>query len=304
MLVGLIPIGVLAVAKPSESDQFLSRLAAFGAEFWTSFTDLTAATTVDLTAPNPGAGHAGEGRARERAPRLTWRRPSAPGEESTSTEPARAEPARALAVPPGPRMPIGQPSSANGPAVDPVTLVRELQSELHRVGCYSAQVSGLWTPSTRRAMQEFMSRANASLPVDKPDEVLLALVRSFPGKACGTTCPQGESLTPAGRCVPGIAAHAVPRPARSPEKALSAAPGITVPAATQPALAPAAIDLAPHPDRMALAGPRPEEATAPPPPTTAKRSKHSERPRHTRRQTRPFGPWIFSDAPTDSPFRR
>ena len=304
MLVGLIPIGALAVAKPSESDQFLSRLAALGAEFWTSFTDLTAATTEDLTAPNPGAGHAGERSAPEWAPRLTWHRPSVPAEESTSTEPARAEPARALAVPTGPRMPIGQRSSADGPAVDPVTLVRELQSELHRVGCYSAQVSGLWTPSTRRAMQEFMSRANASLPIDKPDEVLLALVRSFPGKACGTPCPQGESLTQAGRCVAGIAAHGVARPARSPEKALSAAPGITVPAATKPELAPAGSDQAPHPERMALAGPRLEEATAPPPATTAKRPKHGERARHIRRQTRPFGPWIFSDAPTDSPFRR
>jgi hypothetical protein len=303
VLIGAILIGALAVPGPAERSELLQQLAS-GLEAWTSFIGLTT-TIAEPAAPAQSAGQAG---ATEPAPRLAWRRPPASAEESTSiepAEPARAEPARALAVPPGPRMPIGQASNADGPAIDPVTLVRELQRELHRVGCYSAQVTGLWTPSTRRAMQEFMGRANASLPVDKPDEVLLALVRSFPGKACGAPCPPGESLTPAGRCVPGVAADGVARPARSPENVLSAAPGITVPPAPTPGLAPVATVQAPHPDRMALAGPGSQETTTLQPATTAKRIKHSERSRHVRRQTqRAFGPWIFSDAPTDSPFRR
>ena len=301
VLVGATLIGAYAVAGSVERGELLQRLA-IGLDVWTMFIGLTP-TIAEPAVPARSAGQAGEA---EPAPRLAWHRPPASAEESTSTEPAKAEPARALAVPTGRRMPIGQPTSANGPAIDPMTLVRELQRELHRVGCYASQVSGLWTPSTRSAMQEFMGRANASLPVDKPDEVLLALVRSFPGRACGTPCPQGESLTPAGRCVPGIAAHGVARPSRSPENGLAAtAPGITVPAASKPVLAPAATVQAPDPERMALAGPRPQEATALPPASTAKRTKHSERPRHVRRQTtRSFGPWIFSDAPTDSPFRR
>ena len=61
-------------------------------------------------------------------------------------------------------------------------LTRERQGELRRVGCYWGQISGVWTPSTQRAMQEFMARANARLPVDKPDEVQLAFVRGFPGQ--------------------------------------------------------------------------------------------------------------------------
>jgi hypothetical protein len=300
VLVVAILIGAHAVAGPAERSELLQQLAS-GLEAWTSFIGLTT-TIAEPAAPARSAGQAGEA---EPAPRIAWHRPPAPAEESMSTEPARVEPARAVAVPTGPRKPIGQPSNADVPATDPVTLVRELQRELHRVGCYSAQVTGLWTPSTRRAMQEFMGRANASLPVDKPDEVLLALVRSFPGKACGAPCLQGESLTPAGRCVPGVVADGVARRARSPENVLSAAPGITVLPAPKPGLAPAATVQAPHPDRMALAGPRPQETTTLPPATTAKRIKHSERSRHVRRQTpRAFGPWIFSDAPTDSSFRR
>ncbi len=84
---------------------------------------------------------------------------------------------------------------------DPVTLTRDLQRELRRVGCYGGELNGAWTATTRKAMKAFTERVNATLPVDDPDQILLALVRAHRGEACGRTCPQGESMSEGGRCV-------------------------------------------------------------------------------------------------------
>jgi hypothetical protein len=95
-----------------------------------------------------------------------------------------------VTVPQRPSVPAAQPSprpvSPAGVAAprDPVSLTRQLQTELRRVGCYDGELSGAWTPRTRAAMKAFTDRVNASLPVDKPDQVLLALVQSHPGVAC------------------------------------------------------------------------------------------------------------------------
>lgn len=80
-------------------------------------------------------------------------------------------------------------------------LVRALQAELQRVGCYRGAVDGDWGPMSRRAMRGFTDRVNASLPVDQPDHVLYRMVQGYEGQACGS-CPSGEALNVAGRCVP------------------------------------------------------------------------------------------------------
>src|SRR6478609_3570133 len=56
--------------------------------------------------------------------------------------------------------------------------------------------------SSRRAMQAFIERVNAALPIDQPDGILLTLVQSHPDKVCGTPCPVGQGLSPTGQCVP------------------------------------------------------------------------------------------------------
>ena len=84
------------------------------------------------------------------------------------------------AVQPAPR----QPSTGVGLPQDPTALARQLQSELKRVGCYDGELSGVWTPRTRVAMKAFTDRVNATLPVDKPDHILLALVQGHQGIAC------------------------------------------------------------------------------------------------------------------------
>jgi hypothetical protein len=81
-------------------------------------------------------------------------------------------------------------------------LTKELQRQLQRVGCYSGEINGAWTQSTRRAMQTFTNRVNAVLPVERPDHILLAMLRSHPDKTCSKPCPLGEDPAPDGRCMP------------------------------------------------------------------------------------------------------
>ena len=81
-------------------------------------------------------------------------------------------------------------------------LVRDLQGELKRVGCFEGEVDGHWGPSSRRAIAAFNERVNASLPFDQPDLILLTLVQGHKGRACGTDCPAGQGQAENGRCVP------------------------------------------------------------------------------------------------------
>ena len=85
---------------------------------------------------------------------------------------------------------------------DPTRLAQELQRELKRLGCYSQEVNGEWSPATRRAAKDFVDRVNAVLPVHAPDPVLLALLQSERRAVCGATCPAGQDLTKDGRCLP------------------------------------------------------------------------------------------------------
>ena len=80
-------------------------------------------------------------------------------------------------------------------------IAREAQKELRRLGCYEGESSGIWTPSSRLAAQRFVDRVNAKLPADKPDEILLALLRGQSGAICGQ-CQRHEALDPSGRCMP------------------------------------------------------------------------------------------------------
>ncbi len=104
-----------------------------------------------------------------------------------------AEPSPALVALPQPvkkAMPTDFPS-----------LAREIQRELRRVGCYRGEVNGLWTAQTRVAMKAFVDDANAVLPVDKPDQVLLSLLQGERDTACGSSCPPGQQQTQDGACV-------------------------------------------------------------------------------------------------------
>jgi hypothetical protein len=80
-------------------------------------------------------------------------------------------------------------------------LVRNLQRELKRVGCYAGDFDGDWGPASKRAMGSFTELVNASLPYDDPDYILLTLVQGHTGQACGKGCPAGQAMAD-GKCLP------------------------------------------------------------------------------------------------------
>jgi peptidoglycan hydrolase-like protein with peptidoglycan-binding domain len=155
------------------------------------------------------------------------------------------------------------------------TLVRQLQKELRRVGCYDGDVNGAWTPTTRRAMKALVEHVNAVLPVDEPDPVHYAMAQSQPDQVCGRPCPTDQSRSEEGRCVPdAILARAtkrspamatLPRKDQPPaEKAGGVVTGwktTSTVAAAPLAPPPPRSAAAPFDGRMALAGPAAPEPT-------------------------------------------
>ncbi len=105
-----------------------------------------------------------------------------------------------------------------------VALASDLQRELKRAGCYGGEVTGTWNLATRRAMAAFVDRANATLPIDQPDYVLLALVQGHREIACAAGCPTGQVASEDGRCMPrAVVAQASKKSKRLEERRLAAA---------------------------------------------------------------------------------
>ena len=122
-------------------------------------------------------------------------------------------------------------------------------------------------------MKEFTHRVNASLPLDQPDDVQLALIQSHSDEVCGA-CSVGQSLSASGRCVGlPITAQALAQKEVLPwrTKPLSSAP------AAQPLFKPVltnVVSTEPLPGRMGIGGPIPmtfddAEPSAPPRTETA-----------------------------------
>ena len=64
-------------------------------------------------------------------------------------------------------------------------LVKALQSELKRVGCYMGKIDGVWGKGSKWAMYDFMRAVNAALPTQEPDYIQLQLVSSHSSAICG-----------------------------------------------------------------------------------------------------------------------
>jgi hypothetical protein len=183
---------------------------------------------------------------------------------SASVEPRSEAPAKSAIVAIVPRVverPATvelKPQSSVIPG-DPVSLARELQRELRRVGCYDGEINGNWTPSARRAMKAFTDRVNASLPTERPDYILLRLVQGSPERVCGASCPSGQSITDNGRCLP----DAVLAQTNKRQQHIAASRGNTVATtsgwSTTTTVVTRELPAAPE-GRMALAGPNQEAA--------------------------------------------
>jgi peptidoglycan hydrolase-like protein with peptidoglycan-binding domain len=179
-----------------------------------------------------------------------------------SAEPS--EPAETVVVVPAQgakaavKAPIVTARLATPASGDRDSLVRELQRELRRVGCYDRALNGAWTVSTRTAMKAFTSRVNATLPTKEPDQILLALVKGHHGRACGT-CPNGQSLAHDGRCLPNSILAQTPGKAQS-ERSLLAADRSLAPAITHQSTAATVSPQYPGEGSMSLGGPLEEQA--------------------------------------------
>ena len=112
----------------------------------------------------------------------------------------RAEPVPpAVTVTPAARTALPAPRDAASPPADRIVMIRDLQRELKRVGCYEGEIHGVWTRSTRDAMERFTELTNAKLPTQEPDLVLLSLVRGYAGN---TGCDRSVITAAAPKIVP------------------------------------------------------------------------------------------------------
>jgi len=84
---------------------------------------------------------------------------------------------------------------------DRYKLVVKIQRKLKKRGCYWGRIDGSWGAGSKYAMQAFVARVNANLPVEDPDYVLLALLQTNGRKTCDG-CPAGHITTDGGSCVP------------------------------------------------------------------------------------------------------
>jgi peptidoglycan hydrolase-like protein with peptidoglycan-binding domain len=204
-------------------------------------------------------------------------RPAAVESWSARSAPERAaEPSLTSTVVTIVRRPDARPIMLHRPSI-PVgrdAIGRQLQKELRRVGCYRGQLDGVWTTSTRRAMEEFIDRVNAALPTGQPDGILLALVQSHPNKVCGVPCPMGQGLGAAGRCMPNAILARRTGGSKVAERPVPAISTLTTTIANAAHLPPMAA-----PDGAAVVGATPLATTTPaparPPRHAAERQRQS-----------------------------
>jgi hypothetical protein len=161
--------------------------------------------------------------------------------------PARIEAPVIPAAPAPPSVTVDAPT-------DKATLTRQLQRELKRVGCYTGDVNGVWTTSSRLAMKAFVDHANASLPIHAPDPVLLSLVRSHPDGTCAAPCPRGRVCEP------------IPPAGKSGDEQASIAPA----AVTSAVAVSAAVPAAAASSKVTTKSAPPDLAASPPPAETAR----------------------------------
>jgi Putative peptidoglycan binding domain len=158
-----------------------------------------------------------------------------------------------------------QPTAGTAPA-NRYELVRDIQKELKRLGCYNGRVDGSWGPGTKSAIAYFNNRVNAALPDEAPDPIQLTLLQAHNGKTCGGGCTAGQVASPNGRCVAQSAGYGAQRATPRSVAATETLPWTAAPAtataqvpATQPLFRPvptSVISNEPLPGRMSIGGPR------------------------------------------------
>jgi hypothetical protein len=72
------------------------------------------------------------------------------------------------------------------PSANSSMLVRELQTELNRVGCDAGEVNGVWGDKAKTALTKFARFAKVALPSDEPSSGALQAVRNEGGRICAS----------------------------------------------------------------------------------------------------------------------
>ncbi|MDB5511745.1 MAG: hypothetical protein JWR08_1228 [Enterovirga sp.] len=160
-----------------------------------------------------------------------------PGAADSAQQPIRL----ALADPAQPAVTAPPPASSAAPrdALSEEKLVRDVQAELGRIGCYDEGASGEWDTDSRDALRRFGRLAKLSPIPTRPSPDLLDDLRSRPAKFCPLECGAGERLA-GDHCV------AVARPEAKPVR--------------KPKPAPAVARREPEPRPAVQARPRPQSA--------------------------------------------
>jgi len=140
--------------------------------------------------------------------------------------------------------PAVQPPAASAAGPAPGEIVRSLQTELRRVGCFAANIDGDWNANSRRALENFNKFSGMKVDVkmatpDAVDAVKQRGSRVCPlecgkgmqadGERCiAKTCPAGSKLDEDGDCAK--IQQASRPPAKEEPKERSAAPKADTPA--------------------------------------------------------------------------
>jgi hypothetical protein len=80
-------------------------------------------------------------------------------------------------------------------------LVRELETELKRVGCDPGTPDGKWGPKARAALSEFVTRTKTALSTDDATAAALGAVKAHRDRVCPIRC-SGNEVEQDGRCRP------------------------------------------------------------------------------------------------------
>ena len=83
---------------------------------------------------------------------------------------------------------------------DPAKLIRDLQTELKRIGCLDGAADGDWGNQSKRALKDFAHHAKLSIPNDEPTEDALRAAGAMKTRVCPVVCDGDEKLVN-GRCV-------------------------------------------------------------------------------------------------------
>ncbi|KAB2940552.1 MAG: hypothetical protein K8F92_11870 [Hyphomicrobium sp.] len=214
----------------------------------------TQAARVAASRPRiPRAPTAAPSRVASFSPALTLTQ--APSKPHVAVAPAPATPTPAAKVESVANWQTSVMPTAAGPSgslepTDPESrykLVVDIQQQLKRVGCYWGRANGAWNANTREAMRDFTTRANAALPVDKPDYLLLTLLKSHTGRSCGANEPT-VAAQPRGKGEDAVAAA----PEVLPWKANGAQPATRL----YTPLPNSVVSTEPLPGRMAIGAPK------------------------------------------------